>query len=212
MSWHAKRNGGYTRSSQEAYDNCLMIYGILSSLGWSLNAVSGVLGNMESESGYNPWRWQYRNGNDDPLPENDPDIYVSSGKAYGLCQWDPASKYIVGGQGYTGYGPNYSDKPGSASDGRAQMYFLNDHADYYPTTSYPETYAEYKVTLQSADYCAHAWFYNFERGTWDEERVAAAEYWYETFGGVTPPSPGTGMDILFLKHFIDQNHKRRYIY
>lgn len=212
MSWHCQRNGGYARSSQEAYDNCLEIYGILNSLGWTLNAVSGVLGNMESESGYNPWRWQYRNGNDDPLPENDPDIYVSSGKAYGLCQWDPASKYIVGGQSYSGYGPNYSDKVGSQLDGRAQMYYLNDHADYYPTSSYQESYAEYKVTTQSADYCAHAWFYNFERGTWDEERVAAAEYWYETFGGVTPPTPGLRDDILFLKHFIDQNHKRRYIY
>ena len=46
MSWHCKRNGSYTRSSQEAYDNCLEIYGILSSLGL---LEEGILRNFASK-------------------------------------------------------------------------------------------------------------------------------------------------------------------
>ena len=210
MSWHCQRNGGYARSSQEAYDNCLEIYGILYSLGWTLEAVCGVLGNMESESGYNPWRWQYRNGNDDPLPVNDPYIYVSSGKAYGLCQWDPASKYISNGVGLAGYGPNYSNQAGSTFDGHAQMIFMDSYSAQWqdhPSSAWPETFAEYKQLTASVAYCTESWFHNYEIGTWDNNRIPAAEHWYQEFGGITPPTPGLKDDILFLKHFIDKNRK-----
>ena len=214
MTWHCKATGGYSRSSQEAWDNCFQIYSILSSYGWTLNAISGVLGNIEAESVYNPWRWQI-NPTDDPLPSTDPIVWdptaTNTGHAYGLCQWDGPGKYIVGGQGYSGYGPNFSDIPGSMGDGAAQMAFLNDHADYSPTTTYPETYAQYKVNTNTPEWNARAWFANFERGTWNNDRITAAEYWYNEFGGI-PPTPPVGFDdILVFKHFIEKNHKRGYI-
>ena len=57
-TWHAKNLYGYSRESSEAQDNAVMIYkALVQSLGWTLNSVSAVLGNMEWESGYNPWRW-----------------------------------------------------------------------------------------------------------------------------------------------------------
>lgn len=59
--WYAKAAGAYSRTSDEAIANAKEIYGILSGLGWSLNAVCGMLGNMGAESGYNPFRWQSDN-------------------------------------------------------------------------------------------------------------------------------------------------------
>ena len=215
MTWHCKSIDGYLRSSQEAWDNCYQIYSILSSYGWTLNAISGVLGNIEAESSYNPWRW----GDDVVLPNDSPwiDTREPDGQggyknhAYGLCQWDVAGKYIRNGTGYSGYGPNYSNQVGSNGDGIAQMGYLNDHADYIPTGTYPETYAEYKVNTNSAAWNAQAWFANFERGTWTPDRITAAEYWFNEFGGI-PPIPPAGLDdILIFKHFIDKNHKKGYI-
>lgn len=189
MAWHNKATGPYARTSTEAIDNAWAVYAILYSLGWSMEAVCGVLGNIEAESGYNPWRWQ----SDIVLPQGDPRIDYQNAHAYGLCQWDPAGKYISGGGGYAGYGPNYSDKTGSAWEGTAQMWFLSDNADYYPTSAYPLSYETYKHATvaqgYSVEYLARAWFYNFERGTWSDNRVTAAQYWYSVFGGDTPTPP-----------------------
>lgn len=189
MPWYCKATGGYYRTSAEAQANATMIYSILYSLGWTLEAVCGMLGNVESESAYNPWRWQ----SDVVLPVGDSRINYQNAHAYGLCQWDPAGKYINNGSGYSGYGPNYSNQTGSTTDGEAQMRYLNDNADYYSTASYPLSYSQYKqATIEggySVAYLARAWFYNFERGTWDEGRVTAAEYWYNYFSGSPPPEP-----------------------
>lgn len=134
------------------------IWGILGSRGWSLNAVCGVLGNIGAESGYNPWRWQSDN------------VGASSGspwtnKGYGLTQFTPASKYIddANAQAIPGYGPNFADKAGSQDDGYAQMIYLDEHADYYPTGSYPISYAEYKVSEDTPGELAVTWLYNYER-------------------------------------------------
>lgn len=195
MSWHCKATGAYARESQEAYDNALMAWGILSRRGWSLLAFCGFWGNVGSESGWNPWRWQ----SDIVLPVGDSRINYQNGHAYGLAQWDPASKYINGGSGYSGYGPNYSDQTGSQNDGNAQVMFLDDTAvssgQYFPNPNYnyQVTYAQYKaMTLDNYtyEYAARAWFYNYERGTWDNNRTISCQYFYEKLSGVTPPSPG----------------------
>lgn len=186
--WRNKAIGAYGRLSAESYDNALSVYACLSAWGWTLEAVCGLLGNIESESGYNPWRWQ----SDIVLPEGDPRIGYQNAHAYGLCQWDPAGKYINNAVSFQGYGPNYSDKSGSQYDGTAQMWYLDNYADYYPTSSYPLSYAQYKAATidnYTIDYLTRAWFNNFERGTWDENRVRAAEYWYTTLGGILPPEP-----------------------
>lgn len=202
MGWHTKATGAYYRTSTEAFENAQCVYAILYSMGWTLEAACGVLGNIESESGYNPWRWQ----SDIILPAGDPRINYQNAHAYGLCQWDPAGKYINNGSGYAGYGPNYSDQSGWINDGSAQLAYLDENADYYPTASYPLSFSEYKaatISDYSIDYLTRAWFYNFERGTWDENRVAAASYWYSVFTGqpvppVPPPGPTRNIPIWLL--------------
>lgn len=195
MPWHCKPTGGYLKESTEAYDNAVMGYSILASRGWSLLAFCGMWGNVQSESGYNPWRWQ----SDIILPVGDPRIYHQNAHAYGLCQWDSASKYIDGGQGYTGYAPNFSDRQGGINDGTAQLNFLDDTAvssgQYFPNPnySYQISYANYKLMTidnYSYEYATRAWFHNYERGTWDSARTTACQYWYNTLQGVTPVPVG----------------------
>lgn len=191
MPWHCKATGGYAKESTEGYDNAVMAWNVMRSLGWSLLAFCGFWGNVQSESGYNPWRWQ----SDVVLPVGDSRIYYQNGHAYGLAQWDAASKYIDGGVSYTGYAPNFSDRTGGITDGNAQLHFLEDTAvssgQYFPNPNYNYqiSYANYKqmtYPTYSYEYATRAWFYNYERGTWDNARIVACQYWYETLSGVTP--------------------------
>ena len=210
MPWHNKATGAYLKESTEAYDNALMAYGIMTARGWSLLAFCGMWGNVQSESGYNPWRWQ----GDVVLPVGDPRIGYQNAHAYGLVQWDPASKYINGGSGYAGYRPNYSNQTGGQNDGSAQMNFLDDTAvssgQYFPNPNYNYqiSYANYKqmtIDNYSIEWATRAWFYNYERGTWDYARVTAATYWYNTLGGVVPPTPGGHIPIWLMFKIRERN-------
>lgn len=192
MPWHAKPTGGYDMSSTEALENANNIYGVLHARGWTVNAVAAILGNIGVESGYNPWRWQSDS------------IGVSSGspwtnKGYGYFQFTPGGKYInaAAAQAISGYGPNFSDKAGSLSDGYAQCVYVDGYADYYATDDYPLSYAEFKASTESPAYLARAWLYNYERpadpGATVSTRAAAAEYWYQILSGEEPPpDPGPG--------------------
>lgn len=202
MLWHNKNTGAYGRESAEALDNARMGYSILAARGFTLEAFCAVWGNVEHESGYNPWRWQ----GDSVLPVGDPRIGYQNAHAYGLVQWDPASKYIDGGASYSGYGPNYSDRAGSAAEGTAQLNFLDATAvssgQYFPNPNYNYqiSYANFKTaTLNqySMEWLTRAWFHNYERGTWSNSRVTAAQYWYDTLSG-EPPAPQPGKIPIWL--------------
>ena len=202
MPWHNKNTGAYGRESAEALDNARMGYSILAARGFTLEAFCAVWGNVEHESGYNPWRWQ----GDSVLPVGDPRIGYQNAHAYGLVQWDPAIKYIDGGASYSGYGPNYSDRQGSATDGTAQLNFLDATAvssgQYFPNPNYNYqiSYENFKAATSpqySMEWLTRAWFHNYERGTWSGTRVTAAQYWYDTLSG-EPPAPQPGKIPIWL--------------
>lgn len=88
MTWHAKPSGGYNRNSAAGIDNIFEFRTQLST--WPVECVSAILGNVQAESGFNPWRWQG-------------DRYGTS-RGYGLFQYTPASGYIY----LSGATPNLS--------------------------------------------------------------------------------------------------------
>lgn len=192
MAWNAKVTGAYGRESQEAYDNAIMAWNLLGSMGWTAGAVAGMWGNVESESGYNPWRWE----SDNVLASTQIDIIQNSRvNGYGLGQFTPSGKYILSSiaMGLNGYAPNFSDRSGSPNDGNAQLLFIDGYADYYPTQAYPLSYSEYKESKETPSYLARAWVYNYERpadpSATIENRMEAANYWYTVFTGEDPKPP-----------------------
>jgi len=66
---------------EEMQSNAQYIFNYLTAVGWTVNAVCGVLGNMQTESTINPAIWQ-------SLDEGN----LSGG--FGLVQWTPATKYL----------------------------------------------------------------------------------------------------------------------
>ena len=205
MAWHCKAKGAYARDSDEAIENAKMIYGVLSAQGWTLNAVCGVLGNIGAESGYNPWRWQSdKIGVSTGFPWN--------GKGYGLVQFTTSGateiKYIDNplAKQFDGYGPNFSDKDGNVNDGNAQMLYVDGYADYYSTSSYPMSYADFKVSDLDSGYLAKVWLSNYERPpdipSKEPVRASEAEYWYQVLSGEPPIPPTPSGSLSFIEKFM----------
>ncbi len=208
-TWHAKATGAYARTSTEAKDNAEMFYGVMYSLGWCLEAVCAALGNQSGESGYNPWRWgddtvlannsqwiDTREPNPNPPPPN-------LNHAYGLFQQDPAGKYLHRSyaQSLPTYAPNYSNQQGQPHDGDAQCRYLHwicsdsSGGEWLPDASstYGMSFTDFYTNSQNktVSFLVRTFFHCYERGTWDGDRITAAQYWHNYLGGITPPTPPT---------------------
>lgn len=169
-------SGNRYLTESEMQRNALYIYYYLSSLGWSLNAIAGMLGNMETESTINPDIWE-------SLDEGN----TSSG--YGLVQWTPATKLI-----------NWSNSQGldytniDTQLKRIEWEF-NNNEQYYETNSYPVSATEFKTSNESPEYLAYCFLYNYERPAEYNQpnRQTQARKWYDFLvqngGGYNPSVP-----------------------
>lgn len=219
MAWHNKQTGSYSRTSTEAYDNAIEVYNILSSWGWNRSSVCALLGNMEVESGYNPWRWQ-----GDSVPVEGNSAYIgtnattNTNHAYGLMQFDPPYKYLHSNAStLSQFGINYSNQAGSQSDGYAQLWWTHNLSvstgQYFVNPSHPtynDTWNEFITNSnnRSVTFLATEWCYNWERGTWSDERVNGANFWDQTLpGSPQPPAPSGNIPIWLLFKLKERNFK-----
>ena len=150
-------------SRTEALDNAKYITEYFLDLGWTLNAVCGMLGNMERESWINPGVWQsFDEGN------------MSMG--FGLVQWTPATNLI---DWATDQGLSWRS---ISTQCKRIKYEYDNGLQYISTTSYPLSFSQFAVSEQSASYLAEVFCANYERAGVGaiEERRNNATYWYQT--------------------------------
>lgn len=154
----------------EMESNAKEIYTYLSDKGWTINAISGLLGNMQRESTINPGLWQsLKEGN------------YSGG--YGLVQWTPATKYT-----------NWAKANGyDIGDGTGQLYWIDQLSEstgeWIKTSAYNLTWSQFKISTETPEYLASAYLKNFERAGVEEEeaRRQYARSWYDFLeSGVEP--------------------------
>ena len=174
MAWIYKvTNKAGQMSQSDMENNAKEVFNQLSSYGWSLNAISAVLGNMTKESYINPAQTQIG------YPINT----MSGG--YGLVQWTPARKFKQWA----------IDEGHNITDGYWQLYDLDTQAhgtEYLVKPTYPLSYDEFKVSDGTPAYLTEVFLKNYERAGVEalQERISWAEYWYDYLGGETPePSP-----------------------
>lgn len=141
--------------------NATYIWWYLKNKGWSLNAVCGMLGNMQRESTINPGIWQ-------DLDEGNTSL------GYGLVQWTPATNYL-----------NWCNSNGltpSAMDSNLKriIYELENGLQYYSTADYPESFREFSVSTKSVEYLVTAFLKNYERAGVEalDERIENGNYWF----------------------------------
>lgn len=226
--WYAKATGSYSRDSTEGKANATELANALINEGWSINSVCAMLGNGAGESGLNPWRWEsddvptyseYQSWTDDEA--------LSHG--YGLFGFTPASKYIEGGKPLAGYAPNFSDSPGSPSDGNAQTLYFKSTVqgawsqglyDYYKDDFaaigvniddfYFMTFNEFTAGNDTLENLTGAFELLYEKpADWAAassyaHRVDSAKYWANYFNA-NPPTPTPVVKRLpiwfYLKNF-----------
>ena len=159
MGWTISNN--YLSESQ-MQGNALEVYKYFSSKGWTLNAISGILGNMEKESNINPGLWQSLK-------------YGNYSGGYGLVQWTPATNYT-----------NWANSNGySITDPNGQLYWIDalsaSTGQWIATSSYNFSWSAFKISGQSPEYLASAFLKNFERAGVEVEsaRRTAARKWHD---------------------------------
>lgn len=178
MPWHAKKLGRYTEDTQEAKDNATQIAMLLRARGWTLAAVAGCLGNIQSEGFMNPWHWQ-----GDYVPTYNEFLNWSGDQAkdhgYGLYQFTYANKYINAvNASLPGYGPNFDDIVGLVTDGKAQTIFMdNTFSDEWSTGQYGYYYSGFME--QDVDPATFALFFSmtadqYKKADHDIEVMAGA--------------------------------------
>ena len=136
--WNAKPKGGYSFESGEALENIRHIWQFFELRGYTREAAAGVMGNIQAESGFNPWRWQGDK--------------VNNSAGYGLFQFTPARGYL----NITGSKANKSVScvtyDASPEDGRRQLEVFDDNElkkwttlgwrPYWDSTKYGTLYAK----------------------------------------------------------------------
>lgn len=164
-------------SESEMQENAKYIYAKLSKNGWTLNAIAGMLGNMETESTINPGIWQNLDSGNTSL-------------GYGLVQWTPATKYIDWCND-KGIEPSHMD----SALARIEYEVKTPGLQWIATSSYNFSFEDFKKSTLSPEYLADAFLKNYERPADGEQpnRQTQARYWYDWLlenGGYIPtPTP-----------------------
>lgn len=162
----------------EMQNNATIVYSYLIDKGWSKNAVSALLGNLQTESNINPGLWQ--------------DRVISEASGFGLVQWTPSTNYT-----------NWAKNKGYAiDDGYGQLCWIDEETvnkgQWIQTTAYPISFDDFKKSNDEIDYLTYAFMYNFERpeSLVQPTRITQAEYWDKWYQGeyVPPPNPPSAPD------------------
>ena len=148
--------------------NAEYIYNAFKDKGWTLNAVAGMLGNMQRESTLNPGIWQNN------------DVGNTSG-GYGLVQWTPATKYID----WLLPGSDASTMDNNIS---RILYELENNLQWISTELYPMSFEEFTKSTGRPEDLASVFLYNYERAgvSAENERRENALNWYLYLGGNLP--------------------------
>ena len=233
MSWHAKPSGGYSLGSSDWIDNWNEIISMLS---WTDEAKAGMGGNMQHESGMNPWRWQGDS--------------VNTHGGYGLPQFTPASDYLA----LSGVTPNMSTSEvtigATPEDGARQIQAIdNDELHKWVSSCWRDTYwskityaplwryaqevmntwgngssvtfSQFKACTD-IDACAFLWLACYEGPlvpNYDVRKSTARTIYTQYMGGVVPPTPdppepyppsGKALPAWLIKKMADNS--RRVLY
>lgn len=142
-------------------DNAQYILDYLTARGWSVNAVCGMLGNMQSESTINPGIWQN-------LDSSRKDL------GYGLVQWTPSTKY-------TSWATENGYSIGNITGQLQRIIYEKNNGIQWQKRTTTMSFAEFSVSGKSVEELAELFELNYEQHAGDVQlaRKTQARYWYD---------------------------------
>lgn len=178
--------GSYTTYQEH---NARKIHDFFVGLGWTENAIAGLIGNIQSESWLNPADSTPQIGN--TLADIDNNHALNHpNNAYGLVQWKGQSSVAPITNQIVSYAIRYGYE---WFDGEIQLQRL-DWEYHAPAKFHPQTvdgtywtFAKYASSTASPSQLAKVWMVCYE-GTYSilSRRQANAEMWFAYFGGSGP--------------------------
>jgi hypothetical protein len=214
----------YPGNDERMKPNAQYIWEYFGSRGWTINAVAGLLGNLDRESGMSPCVWEahikgstineygmhelnyeaLQEFHDNPLKYHpwQPSVYRWPG--YGIVQWTPYTNYYdwchnLHGK-YNGTGgvlPFWTLK----SQLMRIEYELENGEQWgaRPSLGYDLSFKEFTESTKTPSWLAKAFRYCYERpGSADteaEERSERAEKWFNYLSTLAPISPETDTTV-----------------
>lgn len=171
--------GNFYLTQAQMEENALYIWNGIQNLGWgwTMEAVSGMLGNMQTESTINPGIWQ----NLEPAPPHEQPW------GFGLVQWTPSTNYTD----WCATRPTPLDPSHMNSALLRINWELENNQQWIATSAYPLSFKDFLTSTAEPEYLAYAFLYNYERpASLDQpNRKTQARKWYEFLGGAPPPPP-----------------------
>ena len=162
-------------SMAEMTNNAWIVYYRLSAYGWTDEAISAILANMQYESSINPGIWESL------------DAYAGG---YGLVQWTPYTKYSSwAGTNWQNNGDRQCERIKYELDNGLQW----DKTSHYVPAQYKMDFADFVQSHEDVGYLAKVWLYCYEKprdpASKEQERDTAGRYWYSVITGEEPPEP-----------------------
>lgn len=186
-------NSALSKNEQEV--NATYIYKAMSTYGWTLNAICGMLGNMQAESTINPARWQGG--------------VVKNSKGYGLVQWTPSTNFR-----------NWSTSTNEnelMDEEIARIKWEHDNGkQFYKTNDYPLTFKQFVISEESDYYLGRVFGRNYERSSAILAGGDAAEKslntrgnfatsWFEYLKDISIEDKSTNEDVKVVEEKTDSS-------
>lgn len=180
-------------NQEEMEINAAYVWNYLQPRGWTINAVAGMLGNMQSESHINPGIWQ-------GLDEGN----LTGG--YGIVQWTPATKFLNWCDAQI---PARNPTTMNANLDRILYEVENDIQWGNDSQGNPPPYSFYDFTQSTeTPYTLGLFFlYYYERPAVMEQpwRGEQAEFWYQFLGGLKEEKKKKRKSYMYVRN-------RRYLF
>ena len=170
-------------------ENAELIYQYLSNLGWTKNAIAGILGNMDVESTMNPALIEGRGTH--TLIDNFRCLEIGGTIGVGLVQWTGNTDTPPAGQKLASFAIRYNMQ---WFDGECQCYRLErecaTNIQFDPGTVDGVYYdwQTYIASTETPEQLAKVWQFQYERGGTDTQtRQQKARYYYNSVGHTQIP-------------------------
>lgn len=179
--WWVELNVYFRTTDVRVYDpedvqiyNMNNVYDYFINLGWTPNAIAGMLGNMMVESTVNPWRFQ----NGTVSWDNPSDILTDDG-GMGLTQWTPCRKYYS-----WAVAEDLDPKSGTSMCDRIKYEY--DHNLQWSMDNYGQhTWNDFITSTESPEILARVFLWAYERPLNPDlsQRQANARWCFENIRG-----------------------------
>ena len=169
--------------------NANLIWQYFHALGWTREAVAGILGNMDVESSVNPALIEGRNYH--TLPDNNTVLSIITTTGVGLVQWTGTTTTPPAGQKLASFAIRYNK---NWYDGELQCFRLereyDENLQFDPgvVDGVSWDWYTYVHSHESPEQLAKVWQYQYERGGTDTQtRQQKARYYYDLLDNLIQP-------------------------